>query len=166
MRFAFRFHDAGQAPTARRNRIRNSSSIAATTTPFCSIRACRDLAIPAAELVSSDGRLALQMFTSPPALQLYGGNYIAGTSARAGGSYADYAGVALEAEFPPDSPHYPNGRKPTASCARAASIGSDPLPLAGALVHRSPCACRRPRVLLALMLFVMANATSSPFVCL
>lgn len=68
---------------------------------------CRDLAIPAAELVSSDGRLALQMFTSLPALQLYGGNYLAGTSARAGGSYADYAGVALEAEFPPDSPHYP-----------------------------------------------------------
>lgn len=68
---------------------------------------CRDLAQPAAELVSSDGRLALQMFTSLPALQVYGGNYLAGTPSRDGGTYADYAGIALEAEFPPDSPNHP-----------------------------------------------------------
>ena len=75
---------------------------------------CRDLALPAAELVSGDGRLVLQMFTSLPALQLYGGNYLAGTPARAGGSYSDYAGIALEAEFPPDSPNHSDW--PEADC--------------------------------------------------
>ncbi len=75
---------------------------------------CRDLARPAAELVSGDGRLALQMFTSLPALQVYGGNYLAGAPSRDGGTYADYAGIALEAEFPPDSPHHPEW--PEADC--------------------------------------------------
>jgi len=75
---------------------------------------CRDLTLPAAELVSSDGRLALQVFTSLPALHVYGGNYLAGTPARSGGSYADYAGIALEAEFPPDGPHHPEW--PEADC--------------------------------------------------
>ncbi len=75
---------------------------------------CRDLAQPAAELVASDGRLALQMFTSLPALQLYGGNYLAGTPARAGGTYADYAGIALEAEYLPDSPNH--SEWPEADC--------------------------------------------------
>lgn len=75
---------------------------------------CRDLSQPAAELVSSDGRLALQMLTSLPALQLYGGNYLAGTPSRDGGTYADYAGVALEAEYLPDSPNHPDW--PEADC--------------------------------------------------
>ena len=75
---------------------------------------CRDLALPAAELVSSDGRLALQMFTSLPALHVYGGNYLAGTPARSGGMYSDYAGIALEAEFPPNGPHHPEW--PEADC--------------------------------------------------
>ncbi len=75
---------------------------------------CRDLTLPAAELVSSDGRLALQVFTSLPALHVYGGNYLAGTPARSGGTYADYAGIALEVEFPPDSPHHPEW--PEADC--------------------------------------------------
>ena len=75
---------------------------------------CCDLALPAAELVSSDGRLALRMFTSLPALHVYGGNYLAGTPSRDGGTYADYAGIALEAEFPPNSPHHPEW--PEADC--------------------------------------------------
>lgn len=75
---------------------------------------CRDLSRPAVELVSSDGRLVLQMFTSLPALHVYGGNYLAGTPSRDGGTYADYAGIALEAEFPPDSPHHPDW--PEADC--------------------------------------------------
>ncbi len=41
----------------------------------------------------------MSMFTSAPALQLYSGNYLAGTPARNGGTYASYAGVALESEF-------------------------------------------------------------------
>ncbi len=75
---------------------------------------CRDLVLPAAELVSSDGRLALRMFTSLPALHVYGGNYLAGTPSRDGCTYADYAGIALEAEFPPDGPHHPEW--PEADC--------------------------------------------------
>jgi aldose 1-epimerase len=75
---------------------------------------CRDLVQPAAELVSGDGRLALRVFTSLPALHLYGGNYLAGTPSRNGGAYADYAGIALEAEYLPDSPNHPEW--PEADC--------------------------------------------------
>lgn len=60
----------------------------------------------AAELVASDGRLRLQLATSLPGLQLYTGNYLAGTPDRSGGHYPDYAGVALEPQFLPDSPHH------------------------------------------------------------
>ena len=75
---------------------------------------CRDLGRPAAELVSGDGRLALQMFSSLPALHVYGGNYLAGTPSRDGGTYSDYAGIALEAEYLPDSPNHPEW--PEADC--------------------------------------------------
>lgn len=68
---------------------------------------CRQMAQPAAELISADGSLALRMFTTLPAVHLYGGNYLAGTPARNGLRYADYAGIALEAEFPPDAPNHP-----------------------------------------------------------
>lgn len=69
--------------------------------------ACRDLRLPAAELVSADGSLSMAMYTTLPALHVYGGNYLAGTRSRKGTSYADYAGVALEAEYPPDCPNHP-----------------------------------------------------------
>ncbi|MGL4206907.1 MAG: galactose-1-epimerase [Aeromonadaceae bacterium] len=60
----------------------------------------------AAELVASDESLRLQLSTSLPGLQLYTGNYLAGTPDRQGGHYPDYAGVALEPQFLPDSPHH------------------------------------------------------------
>ena len=46
-------------------------------------------------------------------MQLYTGNYLAGTPARDGGEYADYAGVALEPQFLPDSPHHPEWPQPS-----------------------------------------------------
>lgn len=75
---------------------------------------CRQMTQPVAELSSGDGALSMRLYTTLPALQVYTGNYLAGTCAREGGSYADYAGVALEAEFPPDAPNNPQW--PTPSC--------------------------------------------------
>lgn len=77
-------------------------------------RDCRSMTRPAAELVASDGSLAMRMYTTLPALHLYPGNYLAATPARGGVPYADYAGVALEAEFPPDAPNHPEW--PTPDC--------------------------------------------------
>jgi aldose 1-epimerase len=69
---------------------------------------------PAAELISTDGLLLMQMFTTMPAVHVYGGNFLAGTPSRSGHPYGDYAGIALEAEFPPDSPNHPEW--PTPDC--------------------------------------------------
>jgi aldose 1-epimerase len=67
----------------------------------------------AAELISADGQLSLRLSTSLPGLQLYTGNYLAGNPSREGGDYADYAGVALEPQFLPDSPHHPEWPQPS-----------------------------------------------------
>lgn len=75
-------------------------------------RTCGALESPAANLWSADGQVQMSVFTDAPALQLYSGNYLAGTPARDGGSYADHAGVALESEFLPDSPHHPEWPQP------------------------------------------------------
>lgn len=66
--------------------------------------------VPAAELRSSDGRLAARLYTDQPALQVYTGNHLAGTPGRAGVAYANFAGIALEPGLPPDAPnrlHWP-----------------------------------------------------------
>jgi len=60
----------------------------------------------AAELRSADGRVSLQVHTNQPALHLYTGQYLGGTEKRDGSHYADLAGVALESQFPPDSPSH------------------------------------------------------------
>jgi aldose 1-epimerase len=74
--------------------------------------ACHGLASPAAHLWSADGKVTMTVFTTAPALQLYSGNYLGGTPARDGGSYQNYAGVALESEFLPDSPNHPEWPQP------------------------------------------------------
>jgi len=76
--------------------------------------ACHNMRLPAAELVSVDRSLSMAMYTTMPALHVYGGNYLPGTPSRTGKAYADYAGVALEAEFPPDCPNHPEW--PTPDC--------------------------------------------------
>ncbi|WP_447889395.1 galactose-1-epimerase [Serratia fonticola] len=73
---------------------------------------CHGLTSPAAHLWSADGKVAMTVFTTAPALQLYSGNYLGGTPARDGGSYQNYAGVALESEFLPDSPNHPEWPQP------------------------------------------------------
>jgi aldose 1-epimerase len=62
---------------------------------------------PAAKLTATDGRLQLVVTTTKPALQVYTGNYLAGTLGAAGQPYAAHAGVALESEFLPDAPNHP-----------------------------------------------------------
>jgi aldose 1-epimerase len=76
--------------------------------------ACRAMTRPAAQLAARDGALAMRLYTTLPALQLYTGNYLGGVPARAGSVYADYAGVALEAQFPPDAPNHAHW--PTPDC--------------------------------------------------
>lgn len=51
--------------------------------------------------------LSLAISTTMPAIQLYTGNWLAGQPNFAGGTYPDYAGVALEPEFLPDTPNHP-----------------------------------------------------------
>lgn len=74
--------------------------------------ACEDGETPAAQLWSADNQVLLKMYTSAPAIQLYTGNFLAGTPARQGGDYQNYSGVALESEFLPDSPNHPEWPQP------------------------------------------------------
>lgn len=62
---------------------------------------------PCAILTSPDRALRLEVSTSQPALQVYTGNYLAGTPTRNGGQYADYSGIALETQALPDTPNHP-----------------------------------------------------------
>ena len=56
-------------------------------------------------LAVDDLRLTLE--TSYPAIQIYTGNWLAGQPDLNDGHYVDYAGVALEPEFFPNSPNQP-----------------------------------------------------------
>ncbi|UJF17529.1 galactose-1-epimerase [Vibrio sp. SS-MA-C1-2] len=65
----------------------------------------------AATMVSPDKKVVLSLFTTKPAIQLYTGNWLAGTPNRHGGEYNDYSGFALETQFLPDSPNHPEWPK-------------------------------------------------------
>lgn len=60
-----------------------------------------------ARVTSADSQLVMEMYTNQPSVQLYTGNWLAGTPRREGGTYADYAGLCLEAQQVPDSPNRP-----------------------------------------------------------
>ena len=68
--------------------------------------------LPAAQLWSADNQLQMTVYTSAPALQFYSGNYLDGTPARGGKTYAAWQGLALESEFLPDSPNRPDYPQP------------------------------------------------------
>lgn len=68
---------------------------------------CHEMRAVAATAVSADGRLAMDLYTTKPALQFYSGNFLAGVPAREGGVYAANQGLALETQFLPDSPNHP-----------------------------------------------------------
>ncbi|KQA21037.1 galactose-1-epimerase [Vibrio metoecus] len=73
----------------------------------------RDVHQPVAKLYSADGKVQLQVTTDKPAMQLYTGNWLGGTPNRRGSEYVDYAGIALETQFLPDSPHHPEWPQPS-----------------------------------------------------
>lgn len=66
----------------------------------------------AAVLESADGRLALHLHTSLPALQLYTGQHLHQVPGRDGRPLAACAGIALEPGFLPDSPNHPEWPQP------------------------------------------------------
>lgn len=66
---------------------------------------------PAAELISGDGRLTMQLHCNYPGLQVYSGNHLPEAQGRDGQPLPRYAGVALEPEFFPDSPNHPQWRE-------------------------------------------------------
>jgi aldose 1-epimerase len=51
--------------------------------------------------------LCLEVYTSQAALQVYTGNYLAGTPNREENLYQDYHGIALETQCLPDAPNHP-----------------------------------------------------------
>jgi aldose 1-epimerase len=74
---------------------------------------CADLGVPAASLRAGDGLLAMDLFTSMPALQFYSGNHVGGTPSRDGGVYESFQGLALEPGSLPDSPNHPEWDQPS-----------------------------------------------------
>ncbi|HGS4952848.1 TPA: galactose-1-epimerase, partial [Vibrio cholerae] len=73
----------------------------------------RDMHTPIAKVWSADENVQLLVSTDKPAMQLYTGNWLAGTPNRLGSHYKDYAGLALETQFLPDSPHHPEWPQPS-----------------------------------------------------
>ena len=72
----------------------------------------REVYLPVAEVVSPDNKVRMNVITNKPAMQLYTGNWLAGTPKREGGEYRDFSGVALETQFLPDSPNHPEWPQP------------------------------------------------------
>ncbi|MGR6838229.1 galactose-1-epimerase [Aliivibrio wodanis] len=66
----------------------------------------------AASLTSPDSVVTMHVVTTKPAMQLYTGNWLAGTPNRVGGEYQDYSGIALETQFLPDAPNHPEWDHP------------------------------------------------------
>lgn len=60
-----------------------------------------------ATLQSSDGALALELHSAQPGLQFYAGEFLPRTPDRNGRPYPQHAGLALEPQALPDSPHHP-----------------------------------------------------------
>lgn len=61
----------------------------------------------AAVLTAGDGRLAMQLFTNYPGLQVCTGNHVQQARGRQGTAFAQHAGIALEPQFFPDAPNHP-----------------------------------------------------------
>jgi aldose 1-epimerase len=75
--------------------------------------ACRAGTEPAARLQSADGKLAMTIRTSLPAIQFYDGRFLSGMPDRNGQPYPRHAGFALEPQYLPDSPNRPDWPQPT-----------------------------------------------------
>jgi aldose 1-epimerase len=60
-----------------------------------------------AELFCSESGIKLYVCSDYPGLQVYTGRYLNVSNAKNGDNYGPYAGVALEAQYWPDSPNHP-----------------------------------------------------------
>jgi aldose 1-epimerase len=67
----------------------------------------------AARAWSSDGQLAMSLYTDYPGLQFYSGNHLARSVGRDGRPFAAHAGFALEPQYLPDSPNRPEWPQPS-----------------------------------------------------
>jgi len=69
--------------------------------------ACATMQAPAAELLSADGRVRLQLATDCVGLQVYSGQHLGGHAGRDGRPLAPFAGLALEPQSLPDAVNRP-----------------------------------------------------------
>ena len=68
-----------------------------------------DLATPAASLYDPSSGRFMEVFTTEPGIQFYAGNFLDGTlPGKGGNTYVKHAGLCLEAQHFPDSPHRPS----------------------------------------------------------
>jgi len=65
----------------------------------------QDAQAVALTLTAPDGSLELIMRTDKPSVHVYTGNFLTGCPSRTDTGYQNHAGIALEAQFPPDSPN-------------------------------------------------------------
>ncbi len=68
--------------------------------------------VKAADLKGAVSGRRMEVWTTLPGIQLYTGNHFAGFEGKGGMRYNKYAGVALETQFFPDSPHHPGWPQP------------------------------------------------------
>ena len=66
-----------------------------------------ELSLMARALEPTSGR-TMEAYTTEPAVQFYGGNFLDGTITAGGKSYKKHYGFCLEAEHYPDSPNHPD----------------------------------------------------------
>ncbi|MGM9483149.1 aldose epimerase family protein [Roseateles sp. NT4] len=67
--------------------------------------------LAAAELISTDERLSMRLFTDYPGLQVCSGNFVHQSRGRDGQLFERHAGIALEPQFFPDAPNHPVWRE-------------------------------------------------------
>ena len=92
---------------------------------------CGDITVPAATLFSPETGIKLDVYTDEPGIQVYSGNFLNGSVTGKGGiAYNKRAGICLETQHYPDTPHNPEwpsvvlrpGETYTSQCIFAFSV--------------------------------------------
>ena len=69
--------------------------------------------VKAAQVISPDNKILMNIYTSMPAIQLYTGNFLEGCPSRSNDVYLNYSGFALETQYLPDAPNHPEWKVST-----------------------------------------------------